>query len=351
MLKRRILMLRVAISIIVIGAAFLVGAILITIAGSNPLIAYFWLFKGSFGSFSSLAETLIRTTPILLVSQGLAIAFTARLWNIGAEGQLYIGGMSAAALAIYISNWSPSIGIPVLLLISGLAGAAWAFLPAFLRAYYEINEILTTIMLNYIASYFVSYLLNGPFRDPVSLFPETQTIDTKLWLPLVVQGTRLHIGVLLAILIVTPFAFFFLSKTSIGVELAILGSNPEAARYSGLNSKKLIILSLLISGFLAGLAGGVEVLGIQHKMRLEISPGYGFTGIAVALLGYLNPIGVLLASFFLGGIINGSTTMHRMALIPVGMAFIIQALIILFIMLGYYAEEKLIRRILTSWGL
>lgn len=340
-LPYQLLLVRVATSFFAVGLTLLVGAIFIVLAGSNPFTAYYWMYKGSLGSLPIMVETLVRSTPILLVSQGLAVAFTAKLWNIGAEGQLYMGGMLASIAAIMLQGLPSYSTIPVILLLAGLTGAFWALIPAVLKAYYEINEVFTTLILNYIALYIVSYLLLGPFRDPVSQFPETQTISKELWLPVVLQGTRLHAGVLLAVLIATPAVYFTLKKTVFGVRLSIMGANPEAARYSGINTVREIVLSLIFSGFLAGVAGGVEVLGIQHKMRMEISPGYGYTGIAVALLGYLNPVGVLLASLFMGGVMNGSSTMHRMARIPVGMAYLIQSLAILFIMAGYLIQEKL----------
>jgi len=344
-LQYQLFLIRMATSLFAVGLTLLVGAVFIVLAGSNPFTAYYWMYQGSLGGVSIMVETLVRSTPILLVSQGLAVAFTAKLWNIGAEGQLYMGGMLASIAAIMLQGLPGYSAIPVILLLAGLAGAFWALIPALLKAYYEINEVFTTLMLNYVALYIVSYLLLGPFRDPVSQFPETQTISKELWLPIMLQGTRLHAGVLLTVFIATPVVYFILKKTVFGMRLAILGANPEAARYSGINIVKEIVLGLVFSGFLAGVAGGVEVLGIQHKMRMEISPGYGYTGIAVALLGYLNPFGILLASLFMGGVMNGSTTMHRMARIPVGMAYLIQSLAILFIMVGYLIQERLAARL------
>ena len=322
--------------------------IIISSAGKDPLQAYYWLFQGAF-SPSAIPETFIRATPLLLISIGLAVVFKARVWNIGAEGQFYIGGMLTAILGIMFEGVPAFLAFPTTLLIAGLGGALWALMPAILKAVYGINEVITTLMFNYVAIYLVSYLLHGPFRDPVSMFPETATINPALWAPIVMQGTRLHLGVLLAFLVAAPLAYFFLKKSAFGLKLDILGSSPKTAQYANINTTHLIIQAMLVSGFMAGLAGGFEVLGIQHKMRLELSPPtspYGYTGIAVALLGYLNPLLITLTSFFLGGIINGSMTMHRMAQIPVGMAGIIQALIIVFVLMGYFVEDKLSRKIM-----
>ncbi|MEM1666146.1 MAG: ABC transporter permease [Nitrososphaerota archaeon] len=316
--------------------------------GKDPLQAYYWLFQGAF-SPSAISETFVRATPLLLISIGLAVVFRAKVWNIGAEGQFYIGGMMTAIMGIMFKDLPAPLAFPVIVLIAGLGGAIWALIPAILKASYGINEVITTLMFNYVAIYLVSYLLHGPFRDPVSMFPETETINPALWAPIAVQGTRIHVGVLLAFVIVVPLAYFFLKRSAFGLKLDILGSSPRVAEYANINTTHLIIQAMLISGFLAGLAGGFEVLGIQHKMRLELSPTtspYGYTGIAVALLGYLNPLLIALTSFFLGGIINGSMTMHRMAQIPVGMAGIIQALIIIFILTGYFVEDKLSKKVM-----
>jgi len=330
-----------------IGIAFLLGALILTVAGADPVVAYYWLFYGAF-SEASFSETLVRATPLLFISLGLAVTFTARVWNIGAEGQFYIGATFAAILGLHLKDVPHPFALIIILLASVAGGAAWAFLPAVLRAYYGINEIITTLMFNYIAIYTASYLLHNPFRDPASMFPETTTLPEQLWMPIVIPGTRLHAGILLAFISI-PFLYFLLRKTAFGMKIEILGSSRRTAEYAGIDAVKLIIQSMLISGMFAGLAGGIEVLGIQHKMRLEISPSispYGYTAIAVTLLGYLNPILVAATSIFLGGVINGSMTMHRMANVPVGMAGIFQALIIIFIMIGYYLEDKFASKLL-----
>lgn len=345
--ERPLLMVRIILATMSVGAAFLLGAAILYLAGVDPPYAYYWLFQGAF-SPTSIVETLVRATPLLFIGLGLAISFTARIWNIGAEGQFYIGATLTAILGIYLKDLPQPLLFMILATAAGVGGAAWALPSAILRAYYGVNEIITTLMLNYVAIYTVSYLLHNPFRDPVSLFPETMTLSENVRLPVIIPGTRLHLGIVLAFLTV-PVVHFLLKKTAFGLKLEILGSGRKTAEYAGINVPKLVLKAMMISGFLAGVAGGVEVLGIQHKMRLEISPSispYGYTGIAVALLGYLNPLLIAATSIFLGGIINGSMTMHRMALVPVGMAGIIQAVIIIFIMIGYYLEERFASRLL-----
>ncbi|MEM1545489.1 MAG: ABC transporter permease [Candidatus Methanomethylicia archaeon] len=342
-----LLLTRFLLILVVIGSAFIVGGIIIALCGGNALLAFYWLFQGAFTPML-IPETLVRATPLLLISEGLVVAFSARMWNIGAEGQFYMGGISAAIFCIIFKYFTIPMQ-PIALLLAGLSGALWALAPSILKVRYGINEIITTLMLNYIAMYFVSYLLQGPFRDPVSMFPETESIPLHLQIPVVVGGTRLHLGVVFSFFVIVPVTYYFLERTNYGLRIKILGSSSRVAQYSKIHCDKVMIQSMLISGFLAGLAGGIEVLAVQHKMRLELSPSYcqyGYTGIAVALLSYLNPILTMFISIFIGGLINGSMTMHRMASIPVGMANIIQSLIIVFILIGYYVEDKLSWRIL-----
>ena len=342
-----LLLTKLLLILIVIGLALIVGGVIITICGGNALLAFYWLFQGAFTP-TLIPETLVRSTPLLLISEGLVVAFSARMWNIGAEGQFYMGGISAAIFCIVFKHVMLPLQ-PIALLFAGLSGALWALTPSILKVRYGINEIITTLMLNYIAMYFVSYLLQGPFRDPISMFPETENIPLHLQIPILVSGTRLHLGVFISLFIIVPVVYYFLERTDYGLKIKILGSSSKVAQYSKIRCERVMVQSMLISGFLAGLAGGIEVLAVQHKMRLELSPSYcqyGYTGIAIALLSYLNPILTVFISIFIGGLINGSMTMHRMASIPVGMANIIQSLIIVFILIGYYVEDKLSWRIL-----
>lgn len=319
-----------------------VVALVIYVMGINPAEALYYLYYGALGNYNYVSELFVRSTPILLVSLGLAIAFTARIWNIGAEGQLYIGGLVAAIVALNSAHLPSIIAIPLIWITAGIAGALWALIPAYLKAKYEINEVFTTLMMNYVAIYFVSYMLHGPLMDPVSLFPETPTLPENTWLPRIFPGYRFHIGILLSLFVLVPFTYFILMRTSFGFKLRLIGSGYEVAKYSGVNIEKYIIYTMLLSGFFAGLAGANEVTGVVLKMRPDISPGYGYTGIAVALLGRLNPIGVALASIFMGAIINGSYTMSLKARVPVGLAFLIQGIIIITVVIGEFIIRRLI---------
>lgn len=330
----------------VIAVGFSLGIITLIIygLGISPIEGLGTLLYSSFGNAYYTTETLVRATPILLVALGLAVAFTAKVWNIGAEGQLYIGGIAAATIAIN-SGWMPA-PIPSILawIGAGVAGASWALIPALLKAKYEINEVFTTLMMNYIAIYLSSYLLHGPLMNPTTLFPETVIIPPSSQLAKLIPGYRLHTGVLFSFLILTPLVYIFLSKTIYGFRLKLVGSSPEVARTSGINIKKQILIAFLISGFFAGLAGANEVTGVVLKMRPEISPGYGYMGIGVALLGRLNPFGIVLASIFMAGIVNGSYTLSMMLKVPIGIANFILGILIVLIVLG----EVLISRVIEA---
>ena len=328
-------------------AAFSVVALLMQFVGLPPLPSLGLIFWGGIGSSHNFIESLVAATPLLLVSQGLAISFTAKVWNIGAEGQIYVGGLTAAWTALLLKDMPPILTLSVALILGALAGMAWAFLPAFLKAYENINEIFTTLFMNYIAIYIVSYLLLGPLRDPISFYPQTEILPKQLHLPVLIEGTRLHLGIFFAIFVVTPLVYIFLKRTSFGLRLKIYGSSEKSAIYAGIKRKRVIMTALLTSGFLAGLAGAVEVLAIQFTMRLTLSPGWGYTGIAVAILGYLHPLGVLAASIFFGIVYTGTFTLSAIKTTPIGIASVVQGLVLIFIMAGSLLERKVVKRWLS----
>lgn len=320
-----------------IGLALLLTSILFLATGTNPILAYYYIFVGAFGNVSLVAETLVRTTPILLVSLGLAISFRCKVWNIGAEGQLYMGAMLGTITAVTLGNIP--VTLPVSIIVSIVGGMLWASVPAFMRAKLGINEVITTFLMNYVSIYLIQWLLAFPFRSPDTLFPESAQLPPSAVLPLLVPYTRLHLGVIIAIFIVLPLVHFFMTRTTFGYKLKAVGENPEAARYGGINVGKTMFLALIISGALAGLAGFIEVSGIQFRMRPSLSPGYGYTGIVVALLGQNNPVGVALASIFLAAIFNGSTTMSRALSQPQGVVDFIQGVLVIFVL----ASEFMLR--------
>ncbi|MGC8936508.1 MAG: ABC transporter permease [Candidatus Methanomethylicaceae archaeon] len=323
--------------------ALAVTSILFVITGANPFLAFYYIFVGAFGNVSLAAETLVRTTPILLVSLGLAISFRCKVWNIGAEGQLYMGAMLGTITAVTLGNTPLTLIISIIVSIIG--GMMWASLPAFMRARLGINEVITTFLMNYVSIYLIQWLLAFPFRSPDTLFPESAQLPSSAVLPVVLPYTRLHLGVIIAIFVALPLVYFLMTKTTFGYKLKAVGENPEAAKYGGINISRTMFMALVISGAFAGIAGFFEVSGIQFRMRPSLSPGYGYAGIVVALLGQNNPIGVFLASVFLAAIFNGSTTMSRALNQPQGVVDFIQGVLVIFVL-----ASEFILRYLESKG-
>jgi ABC-type uncharacterized transport system permease subunit len=321
-------------AIISIVLSFAVTSILFLITGDNPLVAYYYIFYGAFGNVNLTIETLVRTTPIILVSLGLAIAFKCKVWNIGAEGQLYMGAMVGTITAVSLGNTPFTLIIAIMAALLG--GMAWASVPALMKTKLGINEVITTFLMNYVAVYFVQWLLTFPFRSQDSLFPESSRLPGAAILPSLLPPTRLHLGIILALIVAFPIIYFIMTKTTFGYKLKAVGENPEAAKYGGINVKKTTFLALVLSGALAGIAGFFEVSGIQFRMRASLSPGYGYTGIVVALLGANNPIGVALSSIFMAAIYNGSTTMSRALGQPQGIVDFIQGILVIFVLGSEY---------------
>ncbi|MBM5804949.1 MAG: ABC transporter permease [Candidatus Verstraetearchaeota archaeon] len=326
-------------AVISIALALVVTSVLFIATGANPILAYYYIFVGAFGNLNLTVETLVRTTPILLVSLGLAIAFKCKVWNIGAEGQLYMGAMAGTITAVSLGN-SP-LTLPASILVAILGGMAWAAVPALMKTKLGINEVITTFLMNYVAIYFVQWLLSFPFRSPDTLFPESAQVPQAAVLPILLPTTRLHLGVVLAIAVALPLVYFLMIKTTFGYKLRAVGENPEAARFGGINVSRTIFLALVLSGALAGIAGLFEVSGIQFRMRGSLSPGYGYTGIVVALLGQNNPIGVFLSSIFLAAIFNGSSTMSRVLNQPQGVVDFIQGVLVIFVLGSEYIMRYL----------
>lgn len=318
--------------------ALLLGALIIASVGVNPLTAYQSMVKGAFGSPRALTQAALRAVPLLLISLGLILAFRSRIWNIGAEGQLYMGAWVATLFALSFPSLPPAVMLAGLLLASFVGGAVWGLVPALLRAYLGANEIVTSLLLNYVAIFWVSYQVRLPMKDPTSFLPQSAVLPTPAALP-VLPGTRLHMGVVLALALI-PIIAFILWRTPLGYRLRVVGSNPDAARFAGINVTLHIIIVMVISGGLAGAAGMIEVAGVHHRLIQDLSPGFGFTAIVVALLGQLNPMGALLAAYFFASLVIGADSMQRVVGLPVALTEVIQALVVLFVL----ASEVVRRR-------
>lgn len=324
----------------VLGAfvGLLIGALLIWMTGSNPIDAYWVMFNGAFGGSRQITETLLKATPIMLIGLGMTVAFRARVWNIGGEGQYFMGALLGGLIALYWANLPQPLLWLVLLAGGALGGLLWALIPAIFKIRFGMNEIISTLMLNYIASLLMIYLTRGPLQEPGGVLPVSAKFAGVTMLP-VIPGTRIHLGIFLAFLLV-PLIYVLLWKTPLGFRLRAVGSRPSVAQYAGINVNKAIMSALLISGGLAGMAGIIEVLMIHTRLKGTISGGYGFSAVLVALLGRMNPFGVFIASIFFAALIIGAETMHVLSGVPPELADAIQAVIVLSV-LAVHAWSRL----------
>lgn len=313
--------------------ALIFGAIVIISEGANPIKSYQAIFMGAFGSRYSLSETLVKTIPLILCGVGVAIAFRMILWNIGAEGQLHIGAFTASWVALTFPYLPIYILLPLMILAGFVGGALWALIPAILKAALKVNEIITTLLMNYIAILWVYYFVYGPWRDPKGYgFPLSAPFSVSAQLPRF-GSSRVHLGLVFGIF-AAIILYFVLKKTKWGYEIKVIGENPEAANYAGMNIFKNIILVMVISGGLAGLAGMCEVSGITRRLQPAISPGYGYTAIIIAWLAKLNPWVIILVSFLFGGLLVGGDQIQMTMGLPLAISHIIQGAILFFILGG-----------------
>lgn len=333
-------------------AAFLVGALMLLLLGANPIEAYAALINGSFGSMNSIADTVVKATPLLFVGAGICVAFRGGVINIGGEGQLVVGALAATLAALTFTTWPAWALIPLCLLLGFLAGAVWGAIAGLLKAYFNVNEILTTIMMNQIAVQAMNYLLSGPIMDPVqiengSFIPQTARFPLAADLPRLVP-TRLHLGVLLGV-IVAVLVWVLLWRTTVGYRIRAVGLSPAAARRAGIRVERYAMMALLISGALAGLGGAVQVLGVNHRMFTDGSAtGFtgsaGFNGIVAALFGQLHPIGTIPASVLFGAMLVGANKMQRVVQVPSALITALNGLVVVFVVSSEIWRRKLARR-------
>lgn len=343
--------------------AVVLGGIIIASVRGNPFLAYYGLIQGSFGSLKGLSETAVWATPYIFGGLAVALAFKGGLFNIGVEGQLALGAVATAfvgyALPDMLGFSLPLIiHLPLAILAGMLMGAFWAAIVGFLKAYTGGHEVINTIMMNYIALNTISYLLNGPLKDqsPNNVSARTPLIAESARIPVIFEGFRIHWGFVIA-LIVAYLVWWVLYKTTLGFEIRTVGLNPDAARYAGINVKRLIIITMGLSGMLAGMAGAFEVTGLNFRHELSFAIGYGFDSIAIALLGRSHPLGVVLAAILFAAMRNGATRMQFLTQMPVDLISMLQALILLFVAADaivryiYRIKVKSERVVLTrGWG-
>lgn len=324
-------------------AGLLIGAGIIHFSGTNVWEAYSALYTGAFGSTRAVVQTILQATPLIFTSLAVVVAFRGEVWNIGGEGQFLAGAMLATWVSMGLSDLPQTILVPIIIAASMLGGAIWAGIAGYLRAKYQANEIIVTVMLNYIIGFILSYLLQNTWMDPKSSYPQSISLAPSTFLP-ALFGTKLHFGIVLAI-VFALLIYLLLWKTPLGYEIRSIGINPVAAEYKGINFTRTIILTMLISGAMAGLGGGVEIAGVHHRLRLDISAGYGFTGILVAMMGQLNPFGALISAAFFGALLNGSYLMQIKSQVPYALANTIQGVVLFLLVVAFVVRHYRIRRI------
>jgi simple sugar transport system permease protein len=320
--------LRLLIPVLAIVITFTLTATLVLLVNANPLEAYYYFLIDPLSSRVSAIEVLVKATPLLLVGIAVTFAFAGGFWNIGAEGQLYAGATAATAIGLQMPGVSPWLAIPAMIIGGFVAGMLWVLIPALMKVKLAIDEVVTTLLLNSVALFMVSALLNGPWRDPVSQWPQSPEIAASAIFPKLIPRSRLHLGFILAVMMI-GLLWFVLTRTSLGMRMRAVGLGPAAARFAGIHVEQTMLISALVSGGIAGLAGVSEIAGIHYHLIDAISPGYGYTGILIATLGGLNAWGVALAALFIGIIDTGSQTVSRALGVPAYLGDVIQATLLL----------------------
>ena len=326
-LPQRLLVLTLA---VMLGAA--AGGFLVQASGYSAVTAFSAILDGSFGGSYPLSQTLAAAIPLATIGLGTAVAFRVQLWNIGGEGQFYVGAFGATALELIggPAGWPAVILLPAMLVAAFIAGAAWALLPAWLRAWHGVNEIITTLMLNYVAILWVNFLVYGPWKDPQGHnFPFSPRFPDNATFARMGDG-QLHTGLFVP-LMAAVILILVLTRTKWGYELRVVGENAEAARYAGINVRRVMLSAMLISGGMAGIAGMVQVAGIIHLLNGQLSNNYGYTAIIIAWLARLHPVAVLLVSVLFGALVNGGYAVSQEG-IPQALGVVLQGMILFFVL-------------------
>ncbi len=323
-----------------LAVGFVVLALGLSVAGYDPVLSLGALWRGAFGSWYAITSaTLVRAVPLIILGLGIALAFRAGVFNIGAEGQFYAGAIAATWVGLHVAGWPSFAAIGAVWVAAAIAGMLWIVVPVLLKVRFGVLEVISTLLLNFVADAVVSYAVTGPLQEAKRIYPQSDPIADAARLP-VLPGSRLHAGLLVAMLLAILLWLLF-TRTAWGFRLRAVGLGPLAAEVSGrIPTKRVVAMALLWSGALAGLGGGVEISGVTYALFQNLSPGYGFTAIAVALLARLHPVGVIFTGLLFGALEAGAQGMQREAGIPVVAVQVAEAVIILVIVLA----EVLARR-------
>ncbi len=320
-------------------AALIVVAILLLIVGRNPIVTYSGIFTGAFGSWFAFTETMVAASPIMLCGLGVAIAAWVGLMSIGAEGQIYLGAIGASCIALVLPGFPALIVLPLMFITSCLFGALWSGVPGILRVKFGVNETIVTLLLNYVALLLVEYLIHGQWRDPASYgWPQTIAFSHSAELPKW-PGTRMHLGISFGIILGVMFWVLF-PRTRIGFITRIIGKNPETASYAHYPVTRYLIMAMIISGAVAGLAGFGQVSGIEGRLRTGLSPGYGYTGFLVSWLARHNPLAIIFVAIMIGALMSGSDSLQLSENLPFASINILMGCIFFFLLCSDYFMKK-----------
>lgn len=331
--------MRALIPILSILATFLITSILILLAGGNPLEAYYYFLIAPLSDRVSALEVLVKATPLLLTGACAIFAFTAGFWNIGGEGQFLAGAFAATGVGILLQGVPAAVAIPIMILVSFLAGAVWVLIPAWLKAKLSVDEVVTTLLFNSIILFIISYTLNNFWRNPLTGWPQSPEISVTAHFIKLIPRSRLHMGFLVALAVIL-IEWFVLTRTSLGLKMRALGMGKDAARFCGVNVNWTLFIAALISGGIAGLAGGGDIAGIHFHLIEAVASGLGYSGIIVAMFAALNPLAVIPSALFLGLIDTGAQTVSRALGLPTYLGDAVQAILLLvtlgmFLLLNY----------------
>jgi simple sugar transport system permease protein len=347
---------RIGVIILAIITAMLLGAVILWAIGADVLKTYLVILTEPLKNKIGVTEVLLRVVPLTIIALGITVAYRSGIINIGAEGQMAIGILATTAIALAFPNLPPMVLIPFAILAGAVGGAFWGFIPGALKAKLQVSELLSTVMLNYIAAQLYTFFLRGPMLDPAELTmgsgtPQSMRLSRNLDLTRFIKGTRIHSGIFIAIGLAI-LIFFLLWKTSYGYKMRAAGASERAARYGGINVPKYLIIAMMISGAFAGMAGAVEIAGVHRRAIEGVTSGYGFSGIVVALFGGLHPAGIVPAAFFFGLLIYGADMTQRLVGVPANMVQVLQGVIILVIVATkmILANPYLMQRVEDRWN-
>jgi simple sugar transport system permease protein len=349
---------KTSIIILAILATLLIGSVILITIDAEIFRTYLVILTEPLKTKIQFTEVLIRAIPLSIIALGITVAYRAGIINIGAEGQMAIGILTSTAAALAFYNVPRPFNIIIIVLAGALGGGIWGFIPGILKAKLKVSELLSTVMLNYIAAQVYTFFLRGPMIDPAELTlgsgtPQSMRLEKSVWLERLIKGTRLHTGIFIVILLAI-LIYVLLWKTSFGYKLRAAGASSKAAKYGGIKVAFFITISMVISGAFAGIAGGVEVIGVHHRAIEGITGGYGFSGLVVALFGGLHPAGILPASFFFGLLLVGADMTQRIVGVPANMVQVLEGIIILVIvsaqqvMNDKYLMDKIWKKINTK---